>query len=124
MTKWQQKARNRDHNRCVMCGSKRRIHVHHKDESRRLGYKLMNNKLSNLICLCFRCHQKIHGITPVIPHKRKIISLRRSGASLQDIAIALNLGTKTSAHYVLKKANKIDPTIEEENLKNMILRLN
>lgn len=124
MTKWQKEARNRDNDKCIMCGSKKRIHVHHKDESRKLGSKLMNNKLNNLICLCFYCHQKIHGMTPVIPYKKQIIAMRRLGASLQDIAMFFNLGTKTSAYYTLRQANKIDPTIDEDCYKNMSLRLN
>lgn len=38
--------------RCEVCGSKRHLVVHHKDGNRK------NNNPSNLITLCWSCHEK------------------------------------------------------------------
>lgn len=118
-TKWQLETLKRDNYKCIMCGKKKRLVVHHKDESRKLGPKLMNNKLSNLITLCFNCHIKIHGKILVAPHKKKIIQMRREGASLKDISIWLNFGCASSALSVLKTARIEDPTIEIDYMNHL-----
>ena len=41
-------------NKCSKCDSKINLLVHHIDNNR------LNNIPSNLICLCKKCHQKIH----------------------------------------------------------------
>jgi 5-methylcytosine-specific restriction endonuclease McrA len=53
--KLREKALKRDSFTCQICKSKRGLVVHHTDGNR------FNNKLSNLITLCKRCHPKIHG---------------------------------------------------------------
>lgn len=40
---------------CEMCGSTKRLHVHHRDENP------LNNALDNLLKVCVRCHMRIHG---------------------------------------------------------------
>lgn len=55
---WFQKRRQtleRDNYRCKICGSTKKLHVHHIIP-RRLGG---NNELSNLITLCAACHERL-----------------------------------------------------------------
>lgn len=55
-----QKVLERDKFCCVQCGDTANLTVHHKDgTSARKGMKA-NNKLSNLITLCRRCHINEH----------------------------------------------------------------
>lgn len=55
----------RDGRKCKKCGNENDLTIHHKDRN---GYynpergKPMNNRLSNLIVLCRKCHGRIHGI--------------------------------------------------------------
>lgn len=44
--------------KCEICGSKKNIDVHHKDENP------SNNVLDNLMVLCRSCHMKIHHPKP------------------------------------------------------------
>jgi len=117
MIKWKNDALDRDNHKCVICNSKKRIHIHHIDESRKLG-KNINNDLSNLMCLCFSCHLKIHHRVPAFPYKRKIIKLRRMGYSLLGIAMLLDL-TKGGVFDVLHKAEKKDKGIWDDYLSHM-----
>lgn len=39
---------------CEWCGSTENLLVHHKDGNRK------HNEVSNLVCLCKRCHQQYH----------------------------------------------------------------
>lgn len=48
------KAIKRDGGKCVLCGSKKNLHAHHKDFSKD------NNLLDNLITFCCKCHFKEH----------------------------------------------------------------
>lgn len=45
---------HRDNGKCVLCGNKKSIIVHHIDEDR------SNNVVENLVTLCRRCHPKVH----------------------------------------------------------------
>lgn len=50
--------KDRDGNRCVKCGTDRRLHVHH------LNYQNHGDEihhLDDLICVCRKCHNEIHG---------------------------------------------------------------
>ena len=50
--------KDRDGNRCVKCGTDRRLHVHH------LNYQNHGDELhhlDDLICVCRKCHKEIHG---------------------------------------------------------------
>lgn len=49
---------------CQICSSSGYLCVHHKDKDKR------NDKLSNLIVLCFECHKKEHP-NLVIPYNAK-----------------------------------------------------
>ena len=40
--------------KCVICGSKDNLHIHHLDTNRK------NNDLNNLICLCIKDHSRVH----------------------------------------------------------------
>ena len=44
-------AKERDHYRCVLCGSPDNLEVHHKTYAR-----IGNERLSDLVTLCQRCH--------------------------------------------------------------------
>lgn len=56
---------DRDKRKCRKCGEEHDLTIHHKDRN---GYfnpnrgKPMNNKLSNLMVLCRKCHGRIHGL--------------------------------------------------------------
>ena len=40
-------------NKCVVCGSKDKLHIHHKDYS--------DSSLDNCVVLCPKCHLKLHA---------------------------------------------------------------
>jgi len=48
----------RDGYKCIACGSKDNLIVHHMDGKGR-GYK-PNNEIDNLVTLCRACHMKVH----------------------------------------------------------------
>jgi len=57
--KWKRKryaVLQRDGFRCVRCGSKNNLQVHHKTYR-----NIFNEPLSDLITLCKKCHKKQHG---------------------------------------------------------------
>lgn len=85
---WALQALNRDNWKCKICNldiENTSLVVHHLDESRKNGYKSMNNELYNLITLCRKCHAKIHKFTqdPVI--RIRVAQMKLSGMSLGDI---------------------------------------
>jgi hypothetical protein len=45
---------DRDKNKCLLCGSKKMIIIHHIDHNNK------NNDINNLVTLCRRCHPRIH----------------------------------------------------------------
>lgn len=56
---------SRDNYRCRACPSKENLVVHHIDGTGKTSIKNLkniktNNDINNLICLCHRCHMKIH----------------------------------------------------------------
>jgi 5-methylcytosine-specific restriction endonuclease McrA len=61
------KVLERDKSQCTMCGNKKYLIVHHKDNSGRIKDGRIfwnikpNNELSNLITLCQSCHIKLHN---------------------------------------------------------------
>jgi 5-methylcytosine-specific restriction endonuclease McrA len=58
------KALKRDSYTCQYCGAKdKKLLVHHKDLSGdNYYYHTVNNELSNLITLCYKCHHKAHSL--------------------------------------------------------------
>ena len=64
------KVYDRDGGKCQVCGSTKKLCVHHKDKT---GWdkprEEKNNQMSNLILLCNSCHMKIHR--PEYNMKRK-----------------------------------------------------
>lgn len=54
------KAKRRDGNRCIVCGSTDRLRVHHVQAVAELGTAA--NTLGNLATLCETCHDRIHGV--------------------------------------------------------------
>ena len=67
VSKWRtarKKTIERDSNMCRMCkvsGTKTKLLVHHKDGSGdQVSNFNANNKLSNLLTLCFSCHARLH----------------------------------------------------------------
>lgn len=74
---WAIEALERDNYSCVKCFlscEEVNILVHHLDESRKNGYKNMNNSLDNLMTLCKKCHAIVHGYTQDKEVKRRIIA--------------------------------------------------
>lgn len=51
-------------NKCAHCGTSYSLVIHHKDENAN------NNDISNLICLCANCHDKMHRGTGKPVYKR------------------------------------------------------
>lgn len=51
---------------CVVCGSKKRLEVHHMHYGR-----IGREGMSDLTCLCHKCHAKFHDKTPRRERKRK-----------------------------------------------------
>ena len=62
--RWSQKNKKlclkRDKYRCVNCGSKNNLNVHHIDNNGPQRTNSPNNNLDNLQTLCYKCHLKIH----------------------------------------------------------------
>lgn len=90
----------RDNWSCVNCKrpdlywSLKHLVVHHLDESRKNGWRSMNNDLSNLITLCRPCHAKIHKSTAedINPGRIKAIKeMRLKGMTLQAIGTKYGL---------------------------------
>ena len=50
---------NKDHNRCVVCGSSELLQVHH------FNYRLLTDE-DMLVTLCKACHQRWHEILPIL----------------------------------------------------------
>ena len=50
--KFKEKVKQRDNNKCILCGSDRRLSIHHID------YNKLNTCSENCICLCNSCHSK------------------------------------------------------------------
>jgi len=51
----------RDGGKCVVCGSEKRLDIHHKDgNGTNVACENRNNSLDNLVLLCRSCHMKIH----------------------------------------------------------------
>jgi 5-methylcytosine-specific restriction endonuclease McrA len=46
--------------KCVVCGTTKRLVVHHKDKTGSY-YLKANNNLVNLEVLCHKCHAKLHS---------------------------------------------------------------
>jgi hypothetical protein len=80
-TPWAKKAILRDGYKCVDCGKKNTLIVHHLDDSRKTGK--LNNKLDNLVTVCRKCHAIRHGFVVRHPH---IVELRDSGMTFVEIS--------------------------------------
>ena len=78
---------NRDGNRCTRCGETdfAKIIVHHLD------INPSNNKDSNLITLCKKCHAFVHGQTGVRIYHAEIVELREMGLTFAEIAEIVGL---------------------------------
>jgi len=57
----------RDGGTCVICGSDRRLGIHHKDgKGSTIPLEQRNNSIENLLLVCQSCHMKIH-----MPYKER-----------------------------------------------------
>ena len=54
----------RDNNRCRLCNSKEKLHVHHRTYD-----NLGNEKLEELITLCKKCHYITHKVNPHLSYQ-------------------------------------------------------
>ena len=58
----------RDGENCTICGSTRRLGIHHKDGmGSTIPLESRNNALDNLVLICQSCHMKIHA-----PYKERL----------------------------------------------------
>lgn len=64
---------------CVLCRVRPSDHVHHIIYRSQLGTSV----LTNLACLCWRCHDKAHGIGGNAKEIREILLKRVKGATLE-----------------------------------------
>jgi len=92
------KCLERDHNCCQLCGSKNRLVVHHKDNKGHSQAGKINDRLSNLQTLCWKCHMKVHYElrNPGDNARREVLikeimKKRRAGNSFEDIAKTLGV---------------------------------
>lgn len=92
---WAIECIERDNRRCKHCNLNElasTLVVHHLDESRKNGYKSMNNNLNNLILLCKKCHAKIHGQTKNKEERKKIIfGFMKENKTYQEIGNILGV---------------------------------
>lgn len=51
--------------KCIFCKSKKHLVIHHKDLDR------SNNNKGNLVCVCRRCHSKLHNLIGNINSRSK-----------------------------------------------------
>jgi len=61
-TEWKKRSiaiKKRDFNCCVVCGSNKRLHAHHKNYNN-LGTK---QEMKDCVTLCDNCHQVVHELT-------------------------------------------------------------
>jgi hypothetical protein len=98
----------RYNHKCIFCGSREKLHIHHIDINRK------NNSLKNLLLVCVHCHFKCHGRSANKDIEEKIVSLRRKGVSYGCIAAHLKVN-RGLVGSVLHKNIKIDPTISEDS---------
>lgn len=47
--------------KCFICGTEKRLHIHHIDGNNGDNRKPLNNDKDNLIILCIKCHAKVHN---------------------------------------------------------------
>jgi 5-methylcytosine-specific restriction endonuclease McrA len=79
MRMWQRIRLNilaRDKHRCVICGSTKRLGVHHLDGSGDQHHNTVaNNDEKNLVTLCMSCHNKLHWEMVRKQHKKNLYEL-------------------------------------------------
>ena len=66
---WKSKANERkklSHYQCDICGSKKSLQIHHKTY-KRLG----RERMSDLACLCSKCHKRVHMMLNMIKFIKK-----------------------------------------------------
>lgn len=119
----------RDGYKCQDCndGSKKLI-VHHIDDSRKLGKKLINNNLSNLVTLCKRCHANRHGYNKTGKSRERIIELFEKYSDsnknlLPGVASLISVDIGLSRERVRQLANKMG-YITYSNKKNVFNKFN
>lgn len=87
----------RDGNKCVDCGKKKGLIIHHKDGSG--SSETPNNEMDNLITLCRSCHMRHHSGENshqfIQLSKEKIIDVRRESSSWEEVARKLNITRQT-----------------------------
>ncbi len=105
---WILKTLERDFFRCVRCGEPKveKLIVHHIDGSRKLGFKIMNNNLDNLITVCKPCHAKEHKQTIDDNKIKKIQELLLKDMSYSDIGKELGI-SRQRVHQILKQSKML-----------------
>lgn len=102
---WVKQTLERDGGFCVDCGVYGAfLVVHHIDESRKNGWRSMNNDLSNLISLCKPCHAARHKQTLkfVNPNYALILELRDNGQTYQQIGDYIGI-SRQRVHQIIKR---------------------
>lgn len=110
---WTLEALKRDGDKCVDCGvsqDKAVLIVHHIDESRKKGFRNMNNELDNLATLCRPCHARRHGYTNDHEDAKE---MRLSGYTFQEIGGKLGL-SRQRVHQICKRLGVTTKANREE----------
>ena len=97
--------------RCEMCGSTRRLSIHHRDGNGR-NKSAPNNSTENLQTVCNRCHALVHARLTAKRYdkdlQRKVLELW-DGRSLREIGRTLGLYHQTvkSIYKASKESGKM-----------------
>jgi len=68
------------HKRCYLCGTTKRLSVHHKTYKRR-GWE----RMTDLLCLCWPCHKKVHEYLDANKDKNTGITLWNAADKLKAL---------------------------------------
>ena len=100
---WAVLALKRDNYLCQDCKVENLdLIVHHVDESRKNGWRSMNNNLDNLITLCRKCHAVRHGYSFQNIKYPLIKELRDNGKTYQEIGDYLGI-SRQRVHQIIKQ---------------------
>jgi 5-methylcytosine-specific restriction endonuclease McrA len=86
LKKWADRVKKRDGYRCTKCGSRTKLHAHHKKQ--KSIYPKLAYRLSNGTTLCERCHHRLHKVIGYgKKNKRKVKKQRRQTKRTNQIRV-------------------------------------
>ena len=105
---WATETLERDNHLCVDCGNSEVLVVHHIDNSRKLGNKLMNNDLSNLVTVCRPCHSRRHSLTS---NEEDIVEMIDSGESFSFVGRKIGVSRERirQVYYKYYRTSPVTP---------------